>query len=95
MKREVDGADLYSLSESRFFKSVVELIEYYERVSRTENFKKLDQRLQWPYRCILAKALFGFQGGERNELTLQKGRRVGQGGRCQRQDQQSGRLLPQ
>ncbi|KAL7296777.1 hypothetical protein TKK_0010181 [Trichogramma kaykai] len=27
LKREVDGADLYSLSESRFFKSVVELIE--------------------------------------------------------------------
>ena len=75
-KRDVDGADLYYLSESRFFKSVVELVEYYERASLSENFEKLDQRLLWPYRRVLAKALFDFRGGERNELSLRRGCRV-------------------
>lgn len=75
-KRDVDGADLYYLSESRFFKSVVELVEYYERVSLSENFEKLDQRLLWPYQRVLAKALFDFNGGERNQLSLRRGCRV-------------------
>ncbi|XP_014206930.1 protein vav isoform X1 [Copidosoma floridanum] len=75
-KREVDGADLYYLSESRFFKSVVELVEYYERVSLAENFENLDQRLLWPFRRVLAKALFDYRGGERNQLSLRKGCRV-------------------
>ncbi|XP_014484352.1 PREDICTED: protein vav isoform X3 [Dinoponera quadriceps] len=75
-KRDVDGADLYYLSESRFFKSVVELVEYYERASLSENFEKLDQRLLWPYRRILAKALFDFHGCERNQLSLRRGCRV-------------------
>ncbi|XP_076183652.1 vav guanine nucleotide exchange factor isoform X2 [Ptiloglossa arizonensis] len=75
-KRDVDGADLFYLSESRFFKSVVELVEYYERASLSENFEKLDQRLLWPYRRVLAKALFDFRGGERNQLSLRRGCRV-------------------
>ncbi|XP_043577928.1 protein vav isoform X2 [Bombus pyrosoma] len=75
-KRDVDGADVYYLSESRFFKSVVELVEYYERASLSENFEKLDQRLLWPYRRVLAKALFDFRGGERNQLSLRRGCRV-------------------
>ncbi|XP_026826200.1 protein vav isoform X2 [Ooceraea biroi] len=75
-KRDVDGADLYYLSESRFFKSVVELVEYYERASLSENFEKLDQRLLWPYRCVLATALFDFRGSERNQLSLRRGCRV-------------------
>ncbi|XP_018397916.1 PREDICTED: protein vav [Cyphomyrmex costatus] len=75
-KRDVDGADLYYLSESRFFKSVVELVEYYERASLSENFEKLDQRLLWPYRRVLAKALFDFHGCERNQLSLRRGCRV-------------------
>ncbi|XP_071638969.1 protein vav isoform X3 [Temnothorax longispinosus] len=75
-KRDVDGADLYYLSESRFFKSVVELVEYYERASLSENFEKLDQRLLWPYRRVLAKALFDFRGCERNQLSLRRGCRV-------------------
>ncbi|XP_032688224.1 protein vav isoform X3 [Odontomachus brunneus] len=75
-KRDVDGADLYYLSESRFFKTVVELVEYYERQSLSENFEKLDQRLLWPYRRILAKALFDFHGCERNQLSLRRGCRV-------------------
>ncbi|XP_076228297.1 vav guanine nucleotide exchange factor isoform X2 [Nomia melanderi] len=72
-KRNVDGADLYYLSESRFFKSVVELVEYYERVSLSENFERLDQRLLWPYRRVLATALFDFHAEERNQLSLQRG----------------------
>ncbi|KAL0109463.1 hypothetical protein PUN28_014493 [Cardiocondyla obscurior] len=75
-KRDVDGADLYYLSESRFFKSIVELVEYYERASLSENFEKLDQRLLWPYRRVLAKALFDYRGCERNQLSLRQGCRV-------------------
>ncbi|XP_014605892.1 PREDICTED: protein vav isoform X4 [Polistes canadensis] len=77
-KRDVDGADvdLYYLSESRFFKSVVELVEYYERASLAENFENLDQRLLWPFRRVLAKALFDFHGSERNQLSLRRGCRV-------------------
>ena len=75
-QRDVDGADLYYLSESRFFKSVVELVEYYERSSLSENFEKLDQRLLWPFRRVLAKALFDFRGEERNQLSLRRGCRV-------------------
>nr|XP_012216162.1 PREDICTED: protein vav isoform X2 [Linepithema humile] len=75
-KRDVEGADLYYLSESRFFKSVVELVEYYERESLSENFEKLDQRLLWPYRRVVAKALFDYHGNERNQLNLRRGCRV-------------------
>ncbi|XP_015182121.1 PREDICTED: protein vav isoform X3 [Polistes dominula] len=77
-KRDVHGADvdLYYLSESRFFKSVVELVEYYERASLAENFENLDQRLLWPFRRVLAKALFDFHGSERNQLSLRRGCRV-------------------
>ncbi|KAH0564316.1 protein vav isoform X2 [Cotesia glomerata] len=75
-KRDVDGTELYYLSESRFFKSVVELVEYYERASLSENFENLDQRLLWPFRRVLAKALFDFRAGERNQLTLRRGCRV-------------------
>ncbi|XP_029175638.1 protein vav isoform X2 [Nylanderia fulva] len=75
-KRDVDGADLYYLSESRFFKSVVELVEYYERASLSENFEKLDQRLLWPYRRVLAKARFDFRSTERNQLSLRRGCRI-------------------
>ncbi|XP_011701048.1 PREDICTED: protein vav isoform X2 [Wasmannia auropunctata] len=75
-KRYMDGADLYYLSESRFFKSVVELVEYYERESLAENFEKLDQRLLWPYRRVLAKALFDFRGSDRTQLSLRRGCRV-------------------
>ncbi|XP_051158628.1 protein vav isoform X2 [Leptopilina boulardi] len=75
-QRDVDGADLYYLSESRFFKSVVELVEFYERSSLAENFEKLDQRLLWPFRRVLAKALYNFRGEERNQLSLRRGCRV-------------------
>lgn len=74
--REVDGADLYYLSESRFFKSMIELVEYYERASLAENFEKLDQRLLWPFRRIIAKALFDFRGEGVNQLNLRRGCRV-------------------
>ncbi|EZA50030.1 Protein vav [Ooceraea biroi] len=56
--------------------NVVELVEYYERASLSENFEKLDQRLLWPYRCVLATALFDFRGSERNQLSLRRGCRV-------------------
>ncbi|KAF7997725.1 hypothetical protein HCN44_009123 [Aphidius gifuensis] len=75
-KRDVDGADLYYLSESRFFKSVVELVEYYQRESLAENFEKLDKRLLWPFKRVLAKALFDFRAIEPNQLNLHRGCRV-------------------
>lgn len=76
LKREMEGADLYYLSDSRFFKSVIILIEYYERNSLAENFDGLDQRLLWPFRRILAKALYNYQSEEHNQLSLRRGCRV-------------------
>lgn len=75
-KRNVEGAALFYLSESRYFKSVVELVEYYERNSLAENFERLDQRLLWPFRRVLAKAMYDFRGGEPNQLSLRQGCRV-------------------
>ncbi|XP_012253065.1 protein vav isoform X2 [Athalia rosae] len=75
-KRDVEGAPLFYLSESRYFKSVVDLVEHYERASLGENFDSLDQRLLWPFRRVLAKALFDFKAEQSNQLSLRQGYRV-------------------
>lgn len=76
LKCDKEGAAFFYLSQCRYFKSVVELVEYYERASLGENFDQLDQRLLWPFRRVLAKALFDFRGGEPNQLSLRRGCRV-------------------
>lgn len=37
-KKDIESVAHYYLSESRFFKSIVELIGYYEQTSLSENF---------------------------------------------------------
>jgi len=36
--KEIDGAVSYYLSVSRYFKSIIELVKYYEKTSLEENF---------------------------------------------------------
>lgn len=37
-EKDMDGSTSYYLSVSRFFKSVIELVTYYEKTSLEENF---------------------------------------------------------
>ncbi|EEB17268.1 protein vav, putative [Pediculus humanus corporis] len=48
-EENVEGTLSYYLSLSRFFKSIIELITYYQHVSLEENFVGLDVKLQWPF----------------------------------------------
>lgn len=38
-RKPIDQVQHYFLSESRFFRSVVELVSYYEKTSLSENFE--------------------------------------------------------
>ncbi|XP_049846897.1 protein vav isoform X1 [Schistocerca gregaria] len=66
----------YFLSESRFFKSIVELITCYETSSLVENFSGLDVCLMWPYRRIIAVAEYDYNPTEQNQLPLKRGCQV-------------------
>ncbi|XP_070144200.1 protein vav isoform X2 [Drosophila kikkawai] len=52
---------LYCLSSRRHFKTIVELVSYYERNDLGENFAGLNQSLQWPYKEVIATALYDFE----------------------------------
>lgn len=75
-EKESDGKMQYYLSESRFFRSLVDLIACYEHTSLGENFVGLDVRLKWPYRRIVAIAEFDFNPAESNQLPLKQGCQV-------------------
>uniref|UniRef100_A0A1B6EAB2 Protein vav n=1 Tax=Clastoptera arizonana TaxID=38151 RepID=A0A1B6EAB2_9HEMI len=75
-EREVDGVPHYYLSESRFFRSLVDLISCYEHTSLGENFIGLNVRLKWPFRRIVAVAEFDFNPVEANQLPLKQGCQV-------------------
>ncbi|XP_032597195.1 protein vav isoform X1 [Drosophila grimshawi] len=61
INQENDGESmLYCLSSRRHFKTIVELVSYYERNDLGENFAGLNQSLQWPYREVIATALYDF-----------------------------------
>ncbi|XP_073981108.1 vav guanine nucleotide exchange factor isoform X2 [Rhodnius prolixus] len=75
-ERDLDGTPEYYLSESRFFRSLVDLISCYEHTSLGENFIGLDIRLKWPYRRIVAVAEFDFNPVESNQLPLKQGCQV-------------------
>ncbi|XP_063703763.1 protein vav isoform X2 [Culicoides brevitarsis] len=64
---------LYLLSKRRQFKTIVELVSFYERNDLGENFAGLNQTLQWPYKEISATALFDFLPTESNQLELRRG----------------------
>ncbi|SPP88665.1 protein vav isoform X2 [Drosophila guanche] len=52
---------LYCLSARRHFKTIVELVSYYERNDLGENFAGLNTLLQWPYREVIATALYDYE----------------------------------
>ncbi|PNF32490.1 Protein vav [Cryptotermes secundus] len=75
-EKHMGGVPQYYLSESRFFKSIMELIAYYEQASLSENFVGLDVKLKWPFSQIIAVAEFDFNPAENNQLPLRKGCQV-------------------
>ncbi|KAH8397550.1 hypothetical protein KR222_009830 [Zaprionus bogoriensis] len=61
INQENDGESmLYCLSSRRHFKTIVELVSYYERNDLGENFAGLNQSLQWPFREVYATALYDY-----------------------------------
>lgn len=75
-EKEMEGVYQYYLSHTRYFRSIVELICFYERTSLIENFIGLNVRLQWPFRRIIAVAEFDFCPTEANQLPLKQGCQV-------------------
>ncbi|XP_037814179.1 protein vav [Lucilia sericata] len=67
---------VYCLSSRRHFKSIVELVSYYERNDLGENFAGLNQSLQWPYREVFATAIYDFEPKGNNQLQLKTGCQV-------------------
>lgn len=74
-KRELD-AITYHLSTLRHFKTIIELVSFYERNDLGENFSGLNQTLQWPFREVIAVALYEFVPKEPNQLPLKEGCQV-------------------
>ncbi|XP_055613942.1 protein vav isoform X2 [Uranotaenia lowii] len=67
---------LYYLSTRRHFKTIVELVSFYERNDLGENFAGLNQSLQWPFKEVTATALYDFSPNEPNQLPLRQGCQV-------------------
>lgn len=74
-KREPDHVT-YHLSTLRNFKTIIELVSFYERNDLGENFQGLNQTLQWPFREVIAVALYDFVPKEPNQLPLKEGCQV-------------------
>lgn len=64
---------LYCLSTRRHFRTIVELVSFYERNDLGENFAGLNQSLQWPFTELIAVAKFDFNPTEPNQLPLRVG----------------------
>ncbi|XP_046398049.1 protein vav isoform X2 [Ischnura elegans] len=75
-EKENNGARNYCLSESRFFPSIVDLVDCYEQTSLGENFVGLDVKLQWPYGRTEAVVQFDFEPTDTNQLRLYRGRHL-------------------
>ncbi|XP_070493518.1 protein vav isoform X2 [Chironomus tepperi] len=63
----------YFLSTRRYFRTIVELVSFYERNDLGENFAGLNQVLQWPFYERTATAIYDFTPKEPNQLPLKKG----------------------
>ncbi|XP_055698725.1 protein vav isoform X1 [Phlebotomus papatasi] len=74
-KRDSETVSYY-LSTRRYFKTIIELVSFYERNDLGENFAGLNQSLQWPFREVIATALYEFVPDEQNQLPLRKGCQV-------------------
>ncbi|XP_063547819.1 protein vav [Cydia strobilella] len=75
-RKPIDQVPHYFLSESRFFRSVVELISYYEKTSLSENFVGLNSNLRWPFRRVVATVVHDFRPLESSQLALRPGAKV-------------------
>ncbi|XP_037932419.1 protein vav-like [Teleopsis dalmanni] len=67
---------LYCLSSRRHFKTIVELVSYYERNDLGENFAGLNHTLQWPFREVYATAIYDYEPQGSNQLQLKTGCQV-------------------
>lgn len=67
---------IYCLSTRRHFKTIVELVSYYERNDLGENFAGLSQSLLWPFREVVATAIYEFEPKGSNQLQLKQGCQV-------------------
>jgi len=73
---EVDANTRYCLSQSRTFRSIVELVCYFSINSLKESFNGLDTTLKFAYKdLILVRASYDFspEGPEANMLSLRSG----------------------
>ncbi|XP_026501163.1 protein vav isoform X1 [Vanessa tameamea] len=75
-RKPIDQVPHYFLSESRFFRSIVELISYYEKTSLSENFVGLNSNLRWPFRRVVATVIHDFRPLEASQLALRPGAKV-------------------
>ncbi|CAK1548053.1 unnamed protein product [Leptosia nina] len=75
-RKPIDQVPHYYLSESRFFRSIVELVTYYESVSLAENFVGLNSSLRWPFRRVVATVIHDFRPLESSQLSLRPGAKV-------------------
>ncbi|CAB3259278.1 unnamed protein product [Arctia plantaginis] len=75
-RKPIDQTQHYFLSESRFFRSIVELITYYEKTSLSENFEGLNSNLRWPFRRVVATVIHDFRPLESTQLALRPGSKV-------------------
>ncbi|XP_055630616.1 protein vav isoform X2 [Toxorhynchites rutilus septentrionalis] len=75
-QKKENSTVLYYLSTRRHFKTIVELVSFYERNDLGENFAGLNQSLQWPYKEVIATALYDFFPSEPNQLPLRQGCQV-------------------
>uniref|UniRef100_A0A1A9W8M5 Protein vav n=1 Tax=Glossina brevipalpis TaxID=37001 RepID=A0A1A9W8M5_9MUSC len=77
INRDYHGDNVtYCLSTRRGFKSIVDLVSYYERNDLGENFAGLNQSLQWPFREVYGTAIFDFEPQGTNQLQLKAGCQV-------------------
>ncbi|XP_049533457.1 protein vav isoform X1 [Anopheles darlingi] len=67
---------LFYLSTRRYFKTIIELVSFYERNDLGENFAGLNQLLQWPFKEEIVIAIYDFAPKEQNQLPLRQGCQV-------------------
>ncbi|XP_034823944.1 protein vav isoform X2 [Maniola hyperantus] len=75
-RKPIDQVPHYFLSESRFFRSIVELVSYYEKTSLSENFVGLNSSLRWPFRRVVATVIHDFRPLESSQLALRPGAKL-------------------
>ncbi|XP_050077051.1 protein vav [Anopheles maculipalpis] len=66
----------YYLSTRRYFKTIIELVSFYERNDLGENFAGLNQLLQWPFKEEIVIAIYDFAPNELNQLPMRQGCQV-------------------